>query len=318
LIFARGRHAFRIEKRWTLRPVKVFKQGAKFVRKRWDAPVFFVLASVSLLALGLIVFFIFREALPVFREVPLTEFFGPRWLPTSEPPSFGALSMILGTGMVTTGALFFAIPLGLATAVFIAEVVPSLLKDAAKSLIELLAAIPSVVYGFFGLMVIAPFLQRTLNLPTGRTALTGALILGIMTLPTVASLAEDALTAVPKEYREASLALGANRWQTTWRVVFPAAFSGLIGAGILGMGRAVGETMAVLMVAGNSPQITGSFLKPVRTLTSGIALEMGETPFGSTHYHALFALGAILLVITLAANWLAEWLHGRLVRRHTR
>lgn len=301
-----------------LHPLGALKQGVKFVRKRWDAPVFFALASISLLALGLIAFFIFREAIPVFREVPLTEFFGSRWLPTSESPSFGALSMILGTGMVTAGALFFAIPLGLATATFIAEVIPSLLKDVAKSLIELLAAVPSVVYGFFGLMVIAPFLQRTLNLPTGRTALTGALILGIMSLPTIASLAEDALSAIPKEYREASLALGANRWQTTWRVVIPAAFSGLIGAGILGMGRAVGETMAVLMVAGNSPQVTGSFLKPVRTLTAGIALEMGETPFGSTHYHALFALGAILLVITLVANWLAEWLHGRLTRRHAR
>jgi len=224
--------------------------------------------------------------------------------------------MIVGSALVTVGSLTISIPLGFAAAAFIAEVASGLLKDIAKSVLELLAGIPSVVYGFFGLVVVAPFLQRLLNLPTGRTALTASFILAIMALPTIGSLAEDALTAVPNSYREASMAAGATRWQTMWRVTIPAASSGLIGAVILGMGRAVGETMAVLMVAGNSPQITGSFLKPIRTLTSGIALEMGETPFGSTHYHALFALGALLLLLTLAMNWLAEGLRGRLARRH--
>jgi len=291
---------------------------ARLLSLRWDRPVFLALSSVSLVALGLIVAFIFREALPLLRRVPLSNLFGGSWSPTAASPRFGVLPMVAGTGIVTAGALGLAIPLALGAAAFIAEVAPAWCKDIAKSVLELLAGIPSVVYGFFGLMVVAPFLQRTLDLPTGRTALTGAVILGIMALPTIASLAEDALTAVPNAYREASMAVGATRWQTIRRVTVPAAFSGLIGAGILGMGRAVGETMAVLMVAGNAPQITGSFLKPVRTLTSTIALEMAETPFGSDHYRALFLLGALLLLITLLMNGLAEWLRGRIARRHGR
>jgi phosphate transport system permease protein len=224
--------------------------------------------------------------------------------------------MIVGTALVTVGALFLAIPLGFAAAAFVAEIAPKGVRDIAKSLLELLAAVPSVVYGFFGLTVVSPFIQRAFGLPTGQTALTASLVLGMMALPTVASLAEDALTAVPKDHREASFALGASKWETTWRVVFPSAFSGLFGAAVLGMGRAVGETMAVLMVAGNSPQVTWSFLQPVRTLTAGIALEMAEAPYGSAHYHALFMLGAILLLITLVTNWLAEWLRGRMARKH--
>ncbi len=293
-----------------------WRGAVELVKERWDRPVFFTFASVSIIALGLIVFFIFKEALPVFHDISVGDFFGPQWRPTSAVPRFGALPMIVGSALVTVGSLTISIPLGFAAAAFIAEVASGLLKDIAKSVLELLAGIPSVVYGFFGLVVVAPFLQRLLNLPTGRTALTASFILAIMALPTIGSLAEDALTAVPNSYREASMAAGATRWQTMWRVTIPAASSGLIGAVILGMGRAVGETMAVLMVAGNSPQITGSFLKPIRTLTSGIALEMGETPFGSTHYHALFALGALLLLLTLAMNWLAEGLRGRLARRH--
>jgi len=291
---------------------------ARSLALRWDRPVFLALSSVSLVALGLIVAFIFREALPLLRSVPLSNLFGGVWSPTMASPRFGVLPMIAGTGIVTVGALVLAIPLAFGAAAFIAEAAPAWLKDIAKSVLEMLAGIPSVVYGFFGLMVVAPFLQRALDLPTGRTALTGSVILGIMALPTIASLAEDALTAVPNTYREASMATGATRWQTIRRVTVPAAFSGLIGAAILGMGRAVGETMAVLMVAGNAPQITGSFLKPVRTLTSTIALEMAETPFGSDHYRALFLLGALLLLITLLMNGLAEWLRGRIARRHGR
>jgi len=286
------------------------------IKERWDRPVFFTLACVSLVALGLIIFFIFREAVPLFRSVPLANFFGTKWFPTIEPLRFGVLPLIAGSGLVTLGALIVAIPLGYGAAMFIAEVAPGLVKDVAKSLLELLAGIPSVVYGFFGLMIIAPFIRTTLNIPTGMTALTASIILGIMALPTVASLSEDALIAVPNSYREASMACGATRWQTMWRVTFPAAFSGLLGAAILGMGRAIGETMAVLMISGNAAQLTASFLKPVRTLTATIALEMAETPFGSTHYHALFALGALLLVITLCMNWIAEWFRGRLARRH--
>ncbi len=286
------------------------------IKERWDRPVFFALACVSLVALGLIIFFIFREAVPLFASVPLANFLGTKWLPTIEPLRFGAVPLIVGSGLVTLGALIVAIPLGYGAAMFIAEIAPGLIKDVAKSVLELLSGIPSVVYGFFGLMVVAPFVRTALDIPTGMTALTASIILGIMALPTVASLSEDAMTAVPNSYREASMASGATRWQTIWRVTFPAAFSGLLGAAILGMGRAIGETMAVLMVSGNAAQLTASFLKPVRTLTATIALEMAETPFGSTHYHALFALGALLLVITLGMNWIAEWFRGRLARRH--
>jgi phosphate transport system permease protein len=285
------------------------------IAQKADQPVFFALGLVSLVALGVIFAFVVREAIPVFRYVSPSGLLGPAWHPTSEPPLFGALPMIAATGLVTLGALVLAIPLGFASAGFVAEIAPVALRDLAKSLLELLAAIPSVVYGFFGLTVVAPFVQRTFNLPTGQNAFSASLILGLMALPTVASLAEDALTAVPKAHREASLALGASRWQTTWRVVFPSAFSGLFGAAVLGMGRAVGETMAVLMVAGNSPVLTWSFLRPVRTLTAGIALEMAEAPSGSAHYHALFMLGAILILITLATNGLAEWLRGRVARQ---
>ncbi len=301
-----------------MRKRKVQQKLRRFLQHKWDGAIFFTLASVSLIVLGLILFFIFWEALPLFRKVSITEFFSPTWLPTFTPPRFGALPMIAGSGIVTTAALTISIPIGFAAAAFIAEVASGLVKDVAKSIIEILAGIPSVVYGFFGLAVLAPFLQKALSLPTGRTALTGSIILAIMALPTIASLAEDALTAVPSSYREASLALGATRWQTIWRVTIPAAFSGLLGAAILGMGRAVGETMAVLMVCGNSPQLVASLLRPVRTLTAGIALEMAETPFGSTHYHALFSLGALLLLITLAMNWSAELVRSRMAKRHQR
>ena len=283
-----------------------------------DDSIFLLISSVSLISLGLTFFFILREAIPFFRSVSPVEFFSRTWLPTADPPKFGALPMMLGSAVVTAGALIVAVPLGFAVAAFIAEVAPGIIKEIIKAAVEMLAGIPSVVYGFFGLAVIAPFLRTTFSLPTGRTALTGSIVLAIMALPTIASLAEDAITAVPTSYREASMAMGATRWQTIWRVTVPAASSGLIGAAILGMGRAIGETMAVLMVAGNSLQLTASLLKPVRTLTAGIALEMAETPFGSLHYHALFALGALLLLVTLAMNWSAEWFRGRLERRHRR
>ncbi len=303
-----------------LRPTRAtgVRGVATRIKERWDRPVFFGVSSISLVALGLILFFIFREAAPVLGEIGLANFFSARWSPTGSPPSYGALPMLTGSAMVTLAALLVSIPLGFGAAAFIAEVAPRWMKDVAKSVLELLAGVPSVVYGFFGLMIVAPALQAGLGLATGRTALTAAVILGIMALPTIASLAEDALTAVPDSYREASMALGATRWQTIRDVTFPAAFSGLIGASILGMGRAVGETMAVLMVAGNAPQITASLLKPVRTLTGTIALEMAETPFGSSHYHALFGLGVILLVIALITNGLAEWFRGRLARKHGR
>lgn len=288
----------------------------KIIQERWDRPVFAVLACISLVALGLIIFFIFREAIPLFRAIPLANFFGTKWFPTISPYSFGILPLLVGSGLVTFGALLVAIPVGFAAAVFIAEIAPEFLKDIAKSVLELLAGIPSVVYGFFGLMVVAPFFQEVFGIPYRRTAFLASAILGLMALPTIASLAEDALAAVPNSYREASMATGASKWQTIRRVTFPAAFSGLLGAVILGMGRAVGETMAVLMLSGNAAQLVVSYFKPVRTLTATIAMEMAETPFGSEHYHALFGIGAVLLIITLTMNWAAEWFRGRVARKH--
>lgn len=272
-------------------------------------------ASISLLVLGLITIYLFREGVPVFRTVSPGAFLaGVEWYPTSSPPAFGILPMITGSALVTLGALLVAVPLGAAVSLFIGEVAPFALRDPLKVAVELLAGIPSVVYGFFGLVVVAPFLQATLGLPTGQTALAAALILGVMALPAVASIAEDAVTAVPATWREASYALGATHWQTIRHVVVPAARSGVLAATILGMGRAVGETMTVLMVSGNSPVCPPSFVKPVRTLTATIALEMAEAPVGSPHYHALFAVGGVLFLFTLLLN-LAGELIGRRIGR---
>jgi len=272
-------------------------------------------ACISLLALGLIAAFLLREGASIFASVSPGALLGGReWFPTSEPPSFGLLPMIAGSALVTAGALALAVPLGIAVAIFVAEVAPTYLRDPLKVVVEILAGIPSVVYGFFGLLILSPWLQGMLGLPTGQTALTASLILGIMALPTVASITEDAIVAVPDTWREASLALGATRWQTILGVVLPAAKSGLSAAIVLGLGRAVGETMAVLMVSGNSPLLPPSPLRPVRTLTATLALEMAEAVVGSPHYHALFAAGGVLFLFTLALN-LAGELVGRRVRR---
>ncbi len=273
-------------------------------------------AAASLLALGLIVLFLFREGMPVFRTVSLGDFLGGRfWFPTSEPPSLGILAMILGSGLVTGCALLVAVPLGIGTALFVGEVAPAVIRNPLKVAVEMLAGIPSVVYGFFGLMIVVPWIQQALGLPTGQTALTASLILGIMAVPTVASIAEDAVAAVPDTWREASLALGATRWQTLRTVVVPAARSGLLAGMLLGMGRAVGETMTVLMVSGNSPMLPPMLGWPVRTLTATIALEMGETSVGSPHYHALFAVGAVLFLFTLLLNVVGELVGNRIGRQ---
>lgn len=268
-------------------------------------------AAASLLALGLIALFLFREGAEILRYTSLMALLGGReWFPTSSPPSFGLLPMIAGSALVTGGALAIAVPLGIAAALFVAEVPPRGLRDPFKVGLEILAGIPSVVYGFFGVMVVAPWLMRALGLPTGLTAGAAAMILGVMALPTVASISEDAVTAVPASIREASLALGATRWQTLWRVVVPAARRGILAAVMLGLGRAVGETMAVVMISGNAPRFPPTFLGSVRTLTATLALEMGETVMGSPHYHALFAAGCVLFLITLTVN-----LVGELMRR---
>ena len=252
---------------------------------------------------ALIFLFLLREGAPVFVEVPLSNLFGRAWYPTFG--YFGTLPLILGSILVTLTAIALALPLGVAAAVFVREVAPSWAREVLKPLIEVLAGIPSVVLGFFGMTLVAPFIRETLGAPTGLTAFTGALILAYMALPTIISVAEDALDAVPKSYRDASLAMGATHWQTIWRVVVPAARSGIVTAIMLGMGRAIGETMAVMMVTGNAarmPLTLDSLFRPVRTMTATIAAEMGEVAQGSTHYHALFGLGIILFLLTFLIN----------------
>ena len=251
----------------------------------------------------LIFLFLLREGLPTFFEIPLGNLFGTRWYPTFD--LFGTLPLLLGSALVTVLAIAMALPLGVATAVFVREVAPPWAREILKPMIEVLAGIPSVVLGFFGMTVIAPLVRETLGAPTGLTAFTGSLILAYMSLPTLISVAEDALDAVPKSYRDAGLAMGATQWQTIWRVVVPAARSGIVTAVMLGLGRAIGETMAVMMVTGNAARLPLSFdslFRPVRTMTATVAAEMGEVAQGSVHYHALFGLGIILFLLTFTIN----------------
>ncbi|WP_207435340.1 phosphate ABC transporter permease subunit PstC [Sabulibacter ruber] len=228
---------------------------------------------------------------------------GKEWYPTIQPAvQLGVLPLILGTLWVSLGAILIALPLGLATSIYLAEIANPKVRNFLKPVIELLAGIPSVVYGFFGLVVIVPLIQDVFGLPVGETALAGSIILGIMALPTIISVSEDAMRTTPRAMKEASLALGANKWQTIYRVIIPYSISGISTAAILGIGRAIGETMAVLMVTGNASVIPHTFLEPVRTIPATIAAELGEAPQGGIHFQALFALGCILFLMTLAIN----------------
>lgn len=266
-------------------------------------------AGVSAIIFVVLIFlFLVREGLPAFFEVDLTNLFGRRWYPTFD--LYGTLPLILGSLFVTGGAIVIAVPLGLASAIYISEVAPSEVREVLKPAIEVLAGIPSVVLGFLGILVVSPFIRHHTGAPTGLTAFTGSLILAYMSLPTIISVAEDALDAVPKEYRDAARALGATEWQTIWRVVVPAARSGIVTAVMLGVGRAIGETMAVMMVTGNAARIPkglSDFFRPIRTMTATIAAEMGEVAQGSTHFHVLFAVGMILFVMTFLINAVGSW-----------
>ncbi len=252
---------------------------------------------------ALIFLFLMREGLPTFLEVPPDNLFGTLWYPNFD--LFGMLPLLLGSALVTMVAIAIALPLGVATAVFVREVAPHWAREVLKPMIEVLAGIPSVVLGFFGMTLAAPVVREVLGAPTGLTAFTGAIILAYMALPTIISVAEDALDAVPKSYRDAGLAMGATQWQTIWQIVVPAARSGIVTAVMLGMGRAIGETMTVMMVTGNAarmPLSLDSLFRPIRTMTATIAAEMGEVAQGSTHYHALFGIGIILFLVTFAIN----------------
>ena len=274
--------------------------------------LFTVTAFASLAFLVGIILVLFKEALPIFKTVSLPAFLGGHsWYPTAEPPEFGILPLILASLWVTAGALVICVPLGVGSALYLHELAGNKQRALLKPVIEILASVPSIIYGFFGMVVVAPFLQNLLDLPIGLTAFTTSLILGVMATPTVASIAEDALSYVPRSFREASFAVGADRWQTLTRVIIPAAGSGISTAIILGMSRAIGETMTVLMVAGGSAIIPESIFDPVRPMTAAIAAEMGEAPVGGEHYHALFAIALILFLITFAFNIAAELISRR-------
>lgn len=259
-------------------------------------------AAISVLAILLITVFIFARGLPLLARTGLSNFlFSTEWNPTKG--QFGILSMIIGSMVVTMASLVWAVPLGLTAAVFMAEIAPVKAAQFLGSLVELLAGIPSVVYGFFGLIVIVPVIRQYLG-GAGLSILAGALVLGVMILPTIISISRDSLKAVPKDYKEGSLALGATHYQTIWRVIMPAARSGIITAIILGMGRAIGETMAVVMVTGNATAVPNSILAPVRTMTSTIVLEMGYA--SGDHQEALFAIGMILFIFIVILNLLVS------------
>ena len=256
---------------------------------------------------ALIFLFLLREGAPAFWEVSLGNLFGQRWYPNEG--LFGTLPLILGSLLVTAGAVLISLPLGLATAVFIREIAPNWLQEILKPLIEVLAGIPSVILGFVGMVTVVPLVREVLNVPTGLTAFAGSLMLAYMALPTIVSVADDAIDAVPKDYRDGALALGATHWQTIWRVVLPAARSGVIIAVMLGIGRTIGETMAVMMITGNAARIPSEWYAlflPVRTMTATIAAEMGEVAQGSTHYQVLFAVGILLFVVTFFINAIAS------------
>ena len=269
-------------------------------------------AFASVIILALIFTFLFREGIPAFREITPAEFFlGTIWQVQAAEPRYGILPLLAGTTLVTAGAMTIATPLSLMCAVYVAEVASSTLKELIKPFIELLAGIPSVVYGFVALTALADITHQLTGSVYRLNALNGAIVLALMVAPTIISISEDAITSVPKEYREAAYALGADKWETTSKVVFPSALSGIMVAIMLGLGRAIGETMAVLMATGNAPLLTFDILSSVQTMTAAIAIEMGEVTFGSAHFHALFAVGLVLLVITFFVNIVAEALLSR-------
>ncbi len=272
----------------------------------------FTSGIASIVFVALIFIFLLAEGISVLRYVSLGSFIGGQfWYPISDPPKFGILPLILGSLLVTVGAIAMAVPLGIAAAFYIADVAPVKLRNLLKSCVEILSAIPSVVLGFLGIVILVPFLKHFLHLPTGLTALAGSIMLAFMALPTIISISEDAINAVPREYKEGAIALGATHWQTLTRVIIHGALPGIIAASMLGIGRVFGETMAVMMVTGNAAVIPTGLLQPVRTLTATIAAEMGEAAKGSPHYFALFAIGIVLFVISFLINLTADFLLHR-------
>ncbi|MBN2473274.1 MAG: phosphate ABC transporter permease subunit PstC [Pirellulales bacterium] len=263
----------------------------------------------SILFVFAIFYFVFREAAPMlFGDLNLVEFFtSPNWRPASEiQPQYGVLALLVGSLSVTALAMVLAVPFGLGAAIYVSEFCGGKLKEVLKVVIELLSAIPSVVWGFVGYMVLGPLIMQLSGAPVGVNVLNGGIILALMSVPIIVSVGEDALKAVPDSYREAALSLGASRWEIVCRVLFPAAKNGLLAAVLLGVGRAIGETMAVLMATGHAVQIPHSLFDPIRTLTATIAAELGETVEGDDHYRVLFVIGVVLFAVTFVVNLIAD------------
>jgi phosphate transport system permease protein len=257
----------------------------------------------------MIMLFLFSEGLPIFKIVSVKDFvFGKYWYPTSDPPDFGILPLIVASLAVTGFSGLISIPLGVMTAVYLSEVASFRVGEIVKPIVELLAALPSVVIGFFGMVLVAPFLQSVFDIPTGLNLFNASLMLAFMSIPTICSISEDAIHSVPTALREASLALGATQLETIIKVVIPASISGISTAVILGMSRAIGETMVVLMVAGGAALVPISIFDPVRPMPASIASEMAEAPFRGDHYYALFATGIVLFLFTLAFNLIADYI----------
>ncbi|MFA5364000.1 MAG: phosphate ABC transporter permease subunit PstC [Candidatus Bathyarchaeia archaeon] len=274
----------------------------------------FLCASFSVIILFLMLFFVAREGAYAFTRFGPDLFFGMHW--DLQTNLFGGFPLLYGSIMVTFGALVIAVPIGICTAIFVSEVLPYSLRDPIKSIIELLASIPSVIYGFIGLLIVVPFIASTFGVVSGQTALAASLILSLMTIPTIVSVSGEIISAVPKEYKEAALGLGATKWETIKTVVLPISKSGILASIMLGFGRAVGETIAVSMIAGNQAHVATSYLDAVYTIPSFIATHMGEAPVGSLEYSALFGLGLILLIITFVVNTSADIVVKRGVQHH--
>ncbi|MEM6263620.1 MAG: phosphate ABC transporter permease subunit PstC [Bacteroidota bacterium] len=274
--------------------------------------------STVLILLGIFLMLTIN-GIQAFADISLKDFFfGSLWNPSAYgEPSYGIGAMLVSTFMVTLGSMVIAVPLGIGTAAYLSEVAPARVREILKPMIEMLAGIPSVAIGFLGIVLVGPIIARTFGLSNGLNALNGSILLAIMALPTIISVAEDAIRSVPHTYKEGSLALGATKWTTLVRVTLPACTSGLIAAVVLGMGRAIGETMTVLMATGNAPAMPNGFFDPVRTITATIAIELGEVPYGSTHYYSLFAIGTVLFLISLAVNLIAERIAAHYRSQHS-
>ncbi|HLW42094.1 MAG TPA: phosphate ABC transporter permease subunit PstC [Flavobacterium sp.] len=276
---------------------------------RWGLTLMGYFTIIVLLG---ILYLLFSNTLKAFVSIPASSFFNIYWNPSAHgEPSYGLLQLLWSSVLVTVVAMAIAIPLGVGVAVFLSEIASRRLRGIIKPIIEILAGVPSVAIGFIGIVLIGPFIAKTFGLSNGFNALNGAILLAFMSLPTIVSVSEDALRSVPQSFREASYALGGNKWVSILKVVLPAAGSGIIAACILGFGRAIGETMTVLMVTGNATAMPDSLFDPVRTLTATIAIELGEVPFDSPHYYALFVLGLLLFIISLFINFLSEWVASK-------